>query len=116
MIFPFFTLFRALYLPALTFPMALLPAQCLQGQTGGTERAHCTVGTEVRTSPGWQGANTREWWALKQPPQGSGRGTKLARGQEVSGQSSKTYRLVFGWSHVEPGVGLHDLYGSHPIW
>ena len=36
--------------------------------------------------------------------------------QEVSGQCSQMYGLMFGWSSVEPGVGLDDPYGSLPTW
>ena len=31
--------------------------------------------------------------------------------QEVSGQRSQMYSLMFGWSSVEPGVGLDDPSG-----
>ena len=34
----------------------------------------------------------------------------------MSGLSSQTCGLISGWSYVEPGVGLTDLYGSLPTW
>jgi len=34
--------------------------------------------------------------------------------QEACGQCSQTYGLIFGWSCVEPGVGLSDPCGSLP--
>ena len=33
-----------------------------------------------------------------------------------SGQCSQTQGLDFGYSYVEPGVGLSDPYGSLPTW
>ena len=35
--------------------------------------------------------------------------------QEVSGQRSQMYGLMFGWSSVEPGVGLDDPYGPFQL-
>ena len=55
-------------------------------------------------------------WALEKAPQGNSHGTELARVQETSGQHSQTYDLIFGWSCVEPGVGLSDPCGSLPTW
>ena len=52
--------------------------------------------------------------ALRQAPRGSGHGIELARVQEASGQHSQSCGLIFGWSCVEPGVGLDSLYGFLP--
>mgnify|MGYP001859384664 FL=1 len=58
-------------------------------------------------------------------PEGGGHGT-VSSGQqsrpqaagvpEAFGQCSQTQGLNFGWSCVEPGVGLDDPCGSIPTW
>ena len=74
----------------------------------------------------WHGAGTGEGqaggegkvlhrdggWALGQAPQGSGHSSEPAAVQETFGQCSQTNGLIFGWSCVEPGVGLSDPCGS----
>lgn len=47
------------------------------------------------------------WNGLEESPQGS----DISAVQEVSGQSSQTHDLIYGWSCVEPG---NDPYGSVP--
>ena len=53
------------------------------------------------------------WSSTGQDPQGS-RSTKPVGVQEVFGQCSQTYGLIFGWSCVELGIGLNDPCGSLP--
>lgn len=45
---------------------------------------------------------------LEQVCQGSDHSSKPTEVQEVSGQSSQKYGLVFMWSCLEPGAGLDD--------
>ena len=61
-----------------------------------------------------KGSSLRRWSGSATASSESGCGTKLARVQQASGQCSQSYGLSFGWSHVEPGVGPSNPYGSLP--
>lgn len=50
------------------------------------------------------------WWV-----EGSGHGTELLElRKHCLRQHSQTHGLIFGWCCTEPGVGLHNPYGSLP--
>ena len=48
---------------------------------------------------------------MEQPAQGSGHSSEIVRVQEVFGQHSQTYGLIFEWFFVEPGSGFDDPMG-----
>jgi len=51
---------------------------------------------------------------MEQVPQGSSQGIKPAGVPETFGQCSQACGLNFGWSCVEPGVGLDSLFRALP--
>jgi len=60
-------------------------------------------------------SSLRGWSGTGRGSLGQCHGTKLAGVQEAVGQHSQPHRRIFGWSCMEPRVGLNDLYGSLPI-
>ena len=52
---------------------------------------------------------------MEQAAEGRGHGPKQPELRECWG-TAMTHAIIFGWSRVDPGVGLSDPHGSLPIW
>jgi len=62
-----------------------------------------------------KGSSPEGGQALEQAAQGSGHSPKLPEFKKHLDSGLK-YSLNFGWSYVEPGVGLDDPCESLPTW
>lgn len=61
-----------------------------------------------------KGSSLKGYQALQQAPQGSAHSPMLPEFEKHLDNTPKTEGFNFGWSYVEPGVGLDDSCESLP--
>lgn len=90
------------------------------GRVAGTNLVSLVTAIEpkgMELHQGWllgRGSSPVSCQVLEHATQDSGHRPKPNRVQEIFRQHSQKYGLNYGWSCVEPRVGVHDLCGPLP--